>query len=42
MSPATCFPHHREMAPRAGVPTMRPGERLPPDTDLCRELGVSG
>jgi len=41
--PATDVPHYRqiERALRARVPTMRPGERLPSDSDLCREFGVS-
>jgi GntR family transcriptional regulator len=30
-----------EMALRARLPAMRPGERLPSDSDLCREFGVS-
>jgi GntR family transcriptional regulator len=37
------LPHYRriELALRARVPTLRPGERLPSDSDLCREFGVS-
>jgi len=30
-----------ELALRERLPKMRPGERLPSDTDLCREFGVS-
>ena len=43
MSQATWVPHYRqiEVALRARVPTMHPGERLPSDSDLCREFGVS-
>jgi GntR family transcriptional regulator len=41
--PTSWVPHYRqiEIALRARVPTMRPGERLPSDSDLCREFGVS-
>lgn len=37
------LPHYREIeqALRSRVATMRPGDRLPSDTDLCREFGVS-
>lgn len=37
------MPHYRqiELALRARLATMRPGDRLPSDTDLCREFGVS-
>lgn len=37
------LPHYRqiELALRERLPTLRPGERLPSDTDLCREFGVS-
>jgi GntR family transcriptional regulator len=37
------LPHYRqiELALRERVPTLRPGERLPSDSDLCREFGVS-
>ncbi len=37
------LPHYRqiELALRERVPTLRPGERLPSDADLCREFGVS-
>jgi GntR family transcriptional regulator len=43
MPPTSWVPHYRqiEIALRARVPTMRPGERLPSDSDLCREFGVS-
>lgn len=36
-------PHYRqiEAALRQRVPAMRPGDRLPSDSDLCREFGVS-
>ena len=41
--PAAWIPHYRqiELALRGRLPTMHPGERLPSDTDLCREFGVS-
>jgi GntR family transcriptional regulator len=37
------LPHYRqiELALRERVPTLRPGARLPSDSDLCREFGVS-
>jgi GntR family transcriptional regulator len=37
------LPQYREieLALRARIGTMRPGDRLPSDTDLCREFGVS-
>lgn len=37
------LPHYREIeqALRDRVARMRPGDRLPSDTDLCREFGVS-
>ncbi len=37
------LPHYRqiELALRDRLPTLRPGERLPSDSDLCREFGVS-
>ncbi len=43
MPPTTWLPHYRqiELALRERVPTLRPGERLPSDSDLCREFGVS-
>jgi GntR family transcriptional regulator len=43
MPPNAWLPHYRqiELALRARVPTLRPGERLPSDSDLCREFGVS-
>ena len=39
----TWVPQHRqiELALRARVTSMRAGERLPSDADLCREFGVS-
>ncbi len=41
--PNAWLPHYRqiELVLRARVPTLRPGERLPSDSDLCREFGVS-
>ena len=42
--PATGWvPQYRqiELALRERMPTLRPGERLPSDSDLCREFGVS-
>lgn len=41
--PDSWAPHYRriELALRARLATMRPGERLPSDSDLCREFGVS-
>ena len=41
--PAPWVPHYRhiEQALRARVATMRPGDRLPSDADLCREFSVS-
>jgi GntR family transcriptional regulator len=43
MPPTAWLPHYRqiELALRERVPTLRPGERLPSDSDLCREFGVS-
>lgn len=43
MSPSPWVPQYRqiELALRARVLTMRPGERLPSDSDLCREFAVS-
>ncbi|HYM84964.1 MAG TPA: GntR family transcriptional regulator [Candidatus Dormibacteraeota bacterium] len=43
MSRGSWLPQYREIenALRARVATMRPGDRLPSDTDLCREFGVS-
>jgi GntR family transcriptional regulator len=43
MARTSWTPHYRsiELALRARLPTMRPGDRLPSDTDLCREFGVS-
>ena len=43
MPPTTWLPHYRqiELALRERIPTLRPGERLPSDSDLCREFGVS-
>jgi GntR family transcriptional regulator len=43
MSRPDALPHYREieLALRERLPAMRPGERLPSDTDLCREFGVS-
>ncbi|MHB8892978.1 MAG: GntR family transcriptional regulator [Candidatus Limnocylindrales bacterium] len=43
MPPSAWLPHYRqiELVLRARVPTWRPGERLPSDSDLCREFGVS-
>ena len=40
---ATWMPQYRsiELTLRARLPGMRPGDRLPSDTDLCREFGVS-
>jgi GntR family transcriptional regulator len=37
------LPHYRqiERALRDRIPGLRPGERLPSDSDLCREFGVS-
>jgi GntR family transcriptional regulator len=37
------LPQYREieLALRARIRTMQPGDRLPSDTDLCREFGVS-
>ncbi len=41
--PASWIPQYRqiEQALHARLRTMRPGERLPSDSDLCREFGVS-
>ncbi|MCJ7712593.1 MAG: GntR family transcriptional regulator [Chloroflexi bacterium] len=44
MTPPTAWlPHYRqiELALRERIPSLRPGERLPSDSDLCREFGVS-
>jgi GntR family transcriptional regulator len=43
MHEASWVPHYRqiELALRERVARMRPGERLPSDTELCREFGVS-
>jgi DNA-binding GntR family transcriptional regulator len=43
MQGASWIPHYREieLALRARLPAMQPGERLPSDADLCREFGVS-
>jgi GntR family transcriptional regulator len=43
MARASWTPQYRsiELALRARLATMRPGDRLPSDTDLCREFGVS-
>jgi GntR family transcriptional regulator len=43
VSAATWVPHYRqiELALRARLTTMGPGERLPSDDELCREFGVS-
>ncbi len=43
MTAATWLPHYRqiELALRARLATMGPGERLPSDDELCREFGVS-
>jgi GntR family transcriptional regulator len=43
MSAATWLPQYRqiELALRARLATMAPGERLPSDEELCREFGVS-
>ncbi|MCJ7709694.1 MAG: GntR family transcriptional regulator [Chloroflexi bacterium] len=43
MPPTAWLPHYRqiELALRERVPTLSPGERLPSDSDLCREFGVS-
>ena len=40
---ASLVPQYRriELALRARLPTMRPGDRLPSDSELCREFGVS-
>ncbi len=40
---ASWAPHYRsiELALRDRLATMHPGDRLPSDTDLCREFGVS-
>jgi GntR family transcriptional regulator len=40
---ASWTPHYRsiELVLRARLPAMLPGDRLPSDTDLCREFGVS-
>ena len=43
MSAETWLPQYRqiELALRARLATMAPGERLPSDEELCREFGVS-
>jgi len=43
MPPTAWLPYYRqiEQALRERVSTMRPGDRLPSDSDLCREFGVS-
>jgi GntR family transcriptional regulator len=43
MTRATWVPHYREieLTLRTRLRSMRPGERLPSDTDLCHEFGVS-
>jgi GntR family transcriptional regulator len=43
MTRDTWTPHYRsiELTLRARLPSMRPGDRLPSDTDLCHEFGVS-
>jgi GntR family transcriptional regulator len=43
MERASWTPHYRsiELALRARLPTMHPGDRLPSDSELCREFGVS-
>jgi GntR family transcriptional regulator len=43
VSAAVWLPQYRqiELALRARVTTMEPGERLPSDEELCREFGVS-
>ncbi|HTS15216.1 MAG TPA: GntR family transcriptional regulator [Candidatus Sulfotelmatobacter sp.] len=43
MTQTSWTPRYRtiELALRARLPSMRPGDRLPSDTDLCREFGVS-
>ncbi len=43
MSRTTWVPHYREieLTLRTRLRTMRPGDRLPSDTDLCHEFGVS-
>jgi len=43
MPPTSRLPHYRriELALRARLPALCPGERLPSDSDLCREFGVS-
>lgn len=43
MNAAAWVPHYREieLALRTRLRSMRPGERLPSDADLCREFGVS-
>jgi GntR family transcriptional regulator len=43
MTATSWLPHHRriELALRARLPTMRPGERLPSDAELSAEFGVS-
>jgi GntR family transcriptional regulator len=41
--PETWIPHYRliEQALRVRIATLRPGDRLPSDADLCREFAVS-
>jgi GntR family transcriptional regulator len=43
MTASTYGPRYREIesALRARIATLRPGQRLPSDTDLCAEFGVS-
>lgn len=43
MRQTSWVPHYREieLTLRSRLRTMRPGERLPSDTDLCHEFGVS-
>jgi GntR family transcriptional regulator len=43
MTATAWLPHYRqiELALRARLGTMHPGERLPSDEELCREFGVS-
>ena len=43
MTEAAYQPHYRqiEQALRERIATLRPGERLPSDAELCAEFGVS-